>query len=357
MISYPQNTPLVIILFFLSWAGCSPDSEHIASYTKAKVLSSDTPASELIESFDFILLDSVPGVYLGGISKVILDEKLCFVRENRFINGVFIFDRQGNYLRHIYPASEGLNPVKSIYDFTLDKENNVLYILDGIAQTVFVYDYNLRLKNQIFLGFSAYSMERSGDIWVFATTQENENIIITDASGMIIHRHFASKIPERRRQLQPFYVNKGKVLYNHWEDNDLYVIDSLGRVTTYYSFKFPDSGTSQSYIRSFAESNNKIVVIAQQPEIGATTLICTVNKGKCIKFNKVLNDITHDRFFLNTPIVGSEGDFLITYIPAEYILNQAGAGAYPIQSNQSLTEVFDKLSDRSNPLLIFLEPS
>jgi len=357
MISYTKYTILGGILFFLSGVGCSSDSENIASFTQAKTLSSDTPASELIESFNFLLLDSIPSIYLGGISKVMLDEGFCFVRENRFINGVFLFNCQGKYLRHIYPVSEGLNPVKSIYDFTLDKENNVLYILDGIAQTVFVYDYNLQLQSQVFLDFPAYSMERVGDLWVFATTQENENIIITDTSGMIIHRHFASKVPERRRQLQPFYVNKDKVLYNHWEDNDLYVIDSLGKVTTYYSFKFPDSGISQSYIRSFAESNNKIVVIAQQPEIGATTLMCATDKDRCMKFNKIHNDVTHNRFFLNTPIVGSEGDFLITYIPAEYIANKLDAGTHSKQINKAFAEVLYKLNERSNPLLIFLEAS
>lgn len=343
-----------IILTIFLCTNCNTENESIIIYDEAKKLNDRTNATDLIESYDFLLLDSIPGFFIGGISKVVLDDDICFVKENQFNNGIFLFNKDGKYISHILPAHEGLNPLRSIQDFVINKESNRLFILDGHSDAVFELNYDLDILNKFQLSFSAYAMESINNLWIFATADADENIIITDTAGKIVSKHFTDNKLSRVRQLQPFYKSNDRILYNHWEDDQIYAIDNSGKVSNYYTIKITEASQKKSHIVSFAETNNNLVIVCQLPETGKSIIIYNYKKKRAVQFDKINNNITHSRSFI-APIVGNNKDHSITYLPSEYLLNET-VNLATETINKRFFEVLRQVHSKSNPLLVFNKP-
>lgn len=276
--------------------------------------------------------------------------------ENQFQKGIFAFKRNGAYLNSIKSSSEGTNPLRSIRDFTLDKKNRKIYVLDGLYKKVFVFDYDLNLIDSVDLTFHAYAMEIINDLMVFATTDEDEIVWVTDLTGKPLSKHFLDNKAQRLRQFRPFDKSEHEILYNHWEDNNIYRIDTTGQVQTYCTFAFNGlEGQSQSSIPAFTKIKNNVIAFCQIPELGNFTIVYNTQKHSGWRFSQLANDITYTRNFM-FPILGKDKEHIITYLPSEYLLSEI-AELEVDKQNEHFRKMAAKINKASNPLLVFLQVS
>jgi hypothetical protein len=271
-------------------------------------------------------------------------------------NKLVVFNRAGAYVGQIPPAPEGTNPLRDLADFTLDTARNQILILDGQTKKVLTYDYTLQLANEMQLDFYAYALEYHQNLMLFATANEDHALYITDEKGQLIAKHFVDDKGERVRMFQPFDPNPTQVLYNHWEDDIIYAIDGSGTVSDYVTVVFPTTGASRpgSNVRSAHAVNGTLVLSFQLPEIGPAVLLHQLGSKKSVRFTELDNDVTYTRHFL-LPVVGKQDNYLISYLPAEY-LAQAARTTPGQRRNERFEAVAQEITPASNAVLLLYHP-
>lgn len=85
--------------------------------------------------------------YLKIIYIYILDDK---------VNKLFVFDKNGNFKRSISEQGRGRGEYLELADFSIDRKNEVIYLLDEAADNVLKFD----LKDYEY--FSTIKTERNG---------------------------------------------------------------------------------------------------------------------------------------------------------------------------------------------------
>ena len=95
--------------------------------------------SDIFKSVTAIELDEKDAL-LGGIDKMQIYKSQLFVLDSRFTKGVYIFDRKGTFMRKI--GNIGLAPDEyvSCDDFTINIDDNELYIFDSLQNKIYRYD-------------------------------------------------------------------------------------------------------------------------------------------------------------------------------------------------------------------------
>lgn len=95
--------------------------------------------SDIFKSVTAIELDEKDAL-LGGIDKMQIYKSQLFVLDSRSTKGVYIFDRKGTFMRKI--GNIGLAPDEyvSCDDFTINIDDNELYIFDSLQNKIYRYD-------------------------------------------------------------------------------------------------------------------------------------------------------------------------------------------------------------------------
>ena len=348
---------LLLVCSFVVLSCSEHQPENLISYSQAELLNSGTAATDILSDYDIIPLDTAANAVLSYITKVKSDEGLYFVLEKGIANKLVAFNGSGAYVGQIPSAPEGTNPLRDIADFALDTVENRILVLDGQTKKMLTYNYALELVREIQLDFYAYALEYQRNRMLFATTSEDHALYITDAEGSLVSKHFTDDRMERVRMFQPFDATPTGVLYNHWEDDVIYVIEnSTGEVKNHLVVDFPATGSNQpgTHVRSAHEVNGTLVLSFQIPEIGPAVLLHHYDSRKSVRFTELDNDVTYTRHFL-LPVVGKHDDYLISYLPAEY-LAQAARNTTGRNRNERFEAAASRLTTASNAALLFYRP-
>ena len=106
--------------------------------------------SSLFSKAGIIVLEDTDESLLGRVDKIeFLDNYLCVLEKRR---GLFLFDKQGKFVRKIGNKGNGPGEYVSPDDITVDKENKKIYILDSNQRVLKyssngVYESSFRLAN------------------------------------------------------------------------------------------------------------------------------------------------------------------------------------------------------------------
>lgn len=343
-------------LFIISCTGDVPPFPRIV-FSELEQLDGDVKASELVSDYEFVPLDTIPdGIMLNYLTKVDYDDGIFFVREGQTQQGLFLFAENGRHLRHVLPAVEGANPFASIDDFSLDAENDRIYILSNRSRRIGVLNYELQLLDTIALDFAAYALASLDDRLFLASTNEPEVVSLLDLEGNILSKHFTDDIAQRLRQFMAFDKNEDFVLYHHWESDTVYTISPDGTVAPYYSLLIDrETPDGSSPIASFNRIGRHLIWSLKNRSTANALIFTDLDSEASVRVQKINNDISLNPGFV-LPIVGKRGDSLITYMPSEYLLQKAD-GVPEAELNPALDQVLRRLEAASNPVLVLMRPA
>lgn len=181
--------------------------------------------SEIIDSYQFIKLQSKNAPLIGDIKKIFCNENQIFIQD-ALSNKVVLFDTLGNYVRTFGSIGESPSEYRSLDDFVVDKQHNHILLLDGNSKKVVVYDINGSFVNYHSLGYFSFRFEKIADNFVFVTGGDTkENLYITDSNFKIMSQIRPKSVKTRMLMLRHFsLLNKNKVLYSESLTDTIFVL-------------------------------------------------------------------------------------------------------------------------------------
>ena len=124
------------------------DNRHIQSnstyyvFDLDKVPIEDTILlSSFVKSITPIPLETKDENLLGFVSSLQTTAQYIFVSDNSASKSIFMFAKDGKFIRKIGRFGQGPGEYLSIHDFTISEANHLIYILDDESNTILVYDF------------------------------------------------------------------------------------------------------------------------------------------------------------------------------------------------------------------------
>ena len=96
--------------------------------------------SSLYKGIKTILLETDKSCLIGSVSKMRVYDNYILILDRLIAKSLFVFDKEGHFIRKIGNIGQGPGEFARPYDFTIDKENKTIYILDGSLQRINKYD-------------------------------------------------------------------------------------------------------------------------------------------------------------------------------------------------------------------------
>ena len=141
---------IVSFLFFVVFS-CTSQSNHVieskddSQYmifqengkTKTETLFLQ---SSFFKGIKTILLETNASSLIGLISKIRVNDQYIFILDAVHAKSLFVFNKEGQFIRKIGNVGQGPGEYNRPYDFTIDKDNKIIYILDGALQRINKYD-------------------------------------------------------------------------------------------------------------------------------------------------------------------------------------------------------------------------
>jgi hypothetical protein len=97
-------------------------------------------SSSLFKSVTPIILETTDESLIGNIDKIEIYKDLIFVLDNIISKKVLVFDTTGKFIRKIGNRGQGPGEYTNPTDFTIDTDNEYIYVYDGNARKLNCYN-------------------------------------------------------------------------------------------------------------------------------------------------------------------------------------------------------------------------
>lgn len=131
------NLPLIGLFFSILLLSCN---QQDSTQKEKNVIPFDKVAKEdfEIKDIEYIPLETTEHCLLGDISKVLYKDDRYYILDKNQNRGIYIFNKDGNFLSSINKQGEGPGEYIEITDMDVDDENNV-YIADNAKMDIIKY--------------------------------------------------------------------------------------------------------------------------------------------------------------------------------------------------------------------------
>lgn len=145
---------LYFVFSVLILMGCSSGDQSTVILNEPKISLSKTSdititkdsiknfSEQIIYETEFIPLETTQEALIGYIDKIVMTDSMIIVADFHKTKKVFVFDKQGNFLRSISNIGSAENEYISIFDITTSPTSNNLFILDGHKNDLLEFSLN-----------------------------------------------------------------------------------------------------------------------------------------------------------------------------------------------------------------------
>ena len=155
--------------------------------------------SILYKGIKTIFLETSESCLIGFISKMRVFDEHIFILDSRIAKSLFVFNREGRFVRKIGAIGGGPGEFTGIADFTINPDNKTVYTLDDNRQHINIYDIStgryLRSINLEYISARSRHFEYLGgklysDAYFFKHSPENYLLrVVNESSGKEESRH------------------------------------------------------------------------------------------------------------------------------------------------------------------------
>ena len=132
-----------------------------------------------------IALENNKNALIGRINKLIVFDEYLFILDSSISKGLFVFNKEGVFIRKIGNVGGGPGEYINISDFTIDADKKEIYLLDSRTQKINIYDIDfgkfinsVRIKNDYVRSYRVQSV--SGKLYTdayFPVESENNFLL------------------------------------------------------------------------------------------------------------------------------------------------------------------------------------
>lgn len=172
---------LFFCLLFISIGSCTTSTRKDVSYDSDIIelnldevkMEDSILASSIFASVKPILLETTEESMIGEIDGIQVIDSLIFILDKNIAKSLFIFNKDGSFIRKLGKLGNGPGEYLDISDFTIDKANEKIYTLDPGSEKINVYD----LRNGRFIKQLPFKDENAS----YTHIQYEENRLYVDA--------------------------------------------------------------------------------------------------------------------------------------------------------------------------------
>lgn len=376
------------LLFFLP-AGCSEPKEEYSGGREIEI-DCGPSAPEYLEDyvdfsdFKYVRLEANDSVPIGGVRKAMVFDGRIYVEDHR-AKGVYIFDREGKFIKKPARLGSGEQEFARIGDFQIDRELRQLIVLDGENGTLTFYDLDGDFIRRDTIGLEAVYFETTTEGYLFYQNPyyspqddvQPYHLIRTDKQYRILERLYNQRevsglgipVPSRfakdpqgnvlfapvyspfifrvaQGRLTPEYrlkYSRGNVL----DVEDLYSTDSdpkalLDRLS---------EGAPQYFNGWLIENGDQLCLQTQKGLVSTYTTYFDKANGRSLTLFSLKEDASNYRNILFHPVVGSDRGYYISAFsdPSAISLMKLEQARLPEDFKNAVLQH----TDQDNPLLIF----
>ena len=173
---------------------------YVINMDQAVMNSDDVcPYSILYKGIKTILLETNESCLIGIISKMRVFDQHIFILDRHIAKSLFVFDKEGHFIRKIGSIGGGPGEFTDISDFTINQDNKTIYTFDRNMQRINIYDIfsgkYMRSINLKFTSVRSRHIEYSGgklyaDAYFPNHSEDNYLLrVINESSGNDKSRH------------------------------------------------------------------------------------------------------------------------------------------------------------------------
>ena len=208
--------------------------------------------SSVYKGIKTILLETNETCLIGGINKMHIHDDLIIILDRRYARSLYVFDKNGRFIRKIGSVGNGPGEYVEVTDFTIDKENNTIYLFDTMMGRINKYDFATgRFINVINLNPSIESRRIAyigGKIYtdVYYSKHADDNCllrVIDESSGEeelflnVMEYHKGISNTNNTAQIQVFFLlENGNIAFFQQFMNQIVEISKNG-ISTLVNFK------------------------------------------------------------------------------------------------------------------------
>ena len=339
------------------------------------------PYDSIFSDIQYVKLKSTGKNLLGEINQLYFSDSLIFVIDNRITNAINIYDYNGNLENRICNIGSGPKEYVNMNYVTMDEENKFLVVTENPRKRLLYYSFKGEFSHAEKIPFYYSEMEFSGSNRFFNTymffdsefdDHRSNSLIVTDDKSNIEYSFYKSIYSEyftfsKHRILKKF---DGKIYFTPNICDTIFEIKNDG-VKAKYHIKIDDkdNATTKQYKTTddffeiikeniyfngnFMEFENSLLFIISSP---AGFLQFIYYKDKKDEVNMCYHTNNHPLYgLINLAPIERFNNNCIVYIIQAYqliSLKDVLYIQYP-QYNSYLDELYDGLTEDSDPLLVF----
>ncbi len=336
--------------------------------------------SEVADSLHYLPLASDPSHLIGNVDKLMCVDERFYILDRDAAKSLFVFGKDGRFLFQIKRTGQGPGEYVRPDDFTVDSyhDSRSIIILDTSQRKLLKYDQNGDYLEEIRLPFFAYSFAQVGpDSFVFyhnyvslPGTNDNTSYNLTFVKeNKILKQLFPYEVRPNPLRFAPqtvFSVTSGGVIFmpslrdtvyrvNKTQVNPLYSID-FGKTKLPKEFllrRVPHAQLLKAisnyshFIENYSETENHVCFDFGYH--GRRYSAFYSKKTNHVRASALLaNDM--DGGVFASPVAACGDEFIGVLDPLE-LMDIYGKRKHKI--SPALVSVIKKLTDLSNPVLVF----
>jgi len=99
-----------------------------------------TNLSSVFKRVKTIILETNKDALIGSIGSIQVFGDMIFIQDKNSYGGIFVFNKAGKFIRRIGKKGQGPGEYVQSIDFTIDKKNKLIYLLDLPSQNILKYN-------------------------------------------------------------------------------------------------------------------------------------------------------------------------------------------------------------------------
>ncbi|WP_297337713.1 6-bladed beta-propeller [Algoriphagus sp.] len=197
--------------------------------------------AELVENQEFVLLSTAENALFSRVDKLLASNDRFYLFDHLDDAGVLVFDREGNFIQSIGEFGEGPNQLKTIDDFQVLENGDVL-ILDKIQKRIITYNSTGKFKAATSIPVNSGGFVKQEDTWFLAINFDHQNpdLIHNQKIGVFnstfdpdsLYFHYPSNVPNANVYYHAGILSQSQtsVVYHRPPNDTIAIFSSTGKL-------------------------------------------------------------------------------------------------------------------------------
>ncbi|TKG94472.1 6-bladed beta-propeller [Puteibacter caeruleilacunae] len=335
--------------------------------------------SDLFENPEFIPLETTKESIIGGINRIQVSKDYIIILDRDISSSLFVFSRQGKFIRKISSQGKGPGEYISITDFQYHEEEDRMYIYDGEAETVkifkvdgsfvenvkagvFASSFRVLDRNRFlfcaFINYSFYITEGKERVLSYREKQDGENSFYFAPSSYMISQNCNEVLACATFSPYIYEVNDNRITPMYYFDFGEYCLPN-DFFEKYRKENWKHQVRKKNYCYAFngLTHNKRYLMFEVFQGRGGCSIFYDRVKGEAYSFNKFKDDLTYIYPRMNM-LLGD--DKMLCFVEPYKLKNYKktikimGADPDPAIQHQ-LQDLSERFGESDNPILVIYD--